>query len=84
MSDFARENLNCCDYPALNAEWEKQLCQLGYTRSWNENGLCWCPPDGGEGHQSAYDAWAEATGTPTDLRLGMTKEPPVTPYRKPF
>ena len=83
MSDFAKKNLNCDDYESLNQDWAKELCQLGWQRTWTEDGPGWRSPDGGEG-QSTYDAWIEATGTPDDLHLGLTKEPPVTPYRKPF
>ena len=84
MSDFAKENLNSTDYDSLNQHWECQLKQLGWQRVWGENGPVWRSPDGeGDAPQSLYDAWASATETPTDLRLGMTKEPPETPYRKP-
>ena len=100
MSDFAKENLNECDYEALNAEWEKQLCQLGWERTWGENGPGWRAPStdiespdsdrveqfggfGGSPVMSCYDAWRTATGSPDDLRLGVEKEPPVEPYRKP-
>jgi hypothetical protein len=84
MSDFAKENLNSCDYDSLNVIWERQLIQLGYHRVWGENGPGWCAPDTNDSvPQSLYDAWASATDTPTDLKLGIEKEPPVAPYRKP-
>jgi hypothetical protein len=82
MSEFANKNLNCNDYHALNQDWAKQLEQLGWQRTWTEDGPGWRSPSGGEG-QSTYDAWAEATETPTDLKYGLEKEPPTTPYRKP-
>ena len=84
MSDFSKENLNSCDYDHLNVIWERQLIQLGYKRVWGEEGFGWCSPDSNDSTpQSLYDAWADATGTPQDLRLGMTKEPPEPTYRKP-
>jgi hypothetical protein len=84
MSEFAKENLNECDYDTLNATWECQLRQLGWQRTWNADGPAWrsSEDEGGEG-QSLYDAWAQATGTPTDLKLGIDKEPPAPVYRKP-
>jgi hypothetical protein len=91
MSEFEKKNLNARDYPYLNAIWEHQLEQLGAQRAWGEDGYGWklpadtLPPGDRDNGRvlSVYDAWAAATGTPTDLRLGMTKEPPETPYRKP-
>ena len=84
MSDFSKENLNSCDYESLNTIWEDQLKQLGWHRTWGENGMGWLPSNSGDMEpQSLYDAWAEATNTPTDLQFGMTKEPPAPVYRKP-
>lgn len=74
MSDFAKKNLNCNDYPALNAEWECQLKQLGYQRGYDvDMGYGWQSADDAP-VQSAYDAWRTATNAPDDMRLGMEKE----------
>lgn len=83
MSDFAKKNLNCDDYESLNQDWVSQLQQLGWQRTWTEDGPGWRSPASGSEGQSVYDAWREATGTPDDLHLGMTKEPPEPTYRKP-
>jgi hypothetical protein len=84
MSDFSRENLNCQDYDTLNAVWERQLCQLGWERTWGIDGLGWrSPGDVDSPGQSLYDAWSTATETPQDLKYGIEKEPPEPKYRKP-
>lgn len=86
MSEFEKDNLNSCDYDSLNATWRGQLKQLGWEPAWGENGPCFRGPDGQEVSSeggSCYAAWAAATDTPTDLKLGVDKEPPVEPYRKP-
>lgn len=85
MNEFAKENLNCDDYATMNCIWADQLRQLGWQRQWGPDGPGWCPPDDAQGEpQSLYDAWVAATGTPDDLKLGMTKEPPEPQYRKPM
>lgn len=83
MSDFEKKNLNCNDYESLTQDWASQLRQLGYQQGWGEEGWGWCAPDADGDYKSLYDAWREATGTPDDLHLGMTKEPPEPTYRKP-
>jgi hypothetical protein len=83
MSEFAKENLCCEDYEAMCCAQAKQLEQAGWVRSYGPDGPGWCPPDGGE-CVCTYDAWVKATDTPTDLHLGIDKEPPAPVYHKPF
>lgn len=82
MSEFEKKNLNCDDYESLNAIWKEQLIAKGWQPAWGDEGPCWRSPDGTEA-PSCYEAWAQATDTPTDLKLGVEKEPPVESYRKP-
>jgi hypothetical protein len=84
MSEFEKKNLNCEDYESLTQDWARQLCQLGYQRAYDfENGESGWRAAAGGLVQSTYEAWSDATNTPDDLKLGIEKEPPATPYRKP-
>jgi hypothetical protein len=89
MSEFEKKNLNCDDYESLTQDWAQQLRQLGYKRDCEydaETGEFvsgWRASAGGP-VQTTYEAWSDATNTPDDLKLGVTKEPPAPIYRKPF
>jgi hypothetical protein len=91
MADFAKENINRDDYQTLNDMYARQLEQKGWTKTWGENeegeyGSGYVPPNAEDGDpvQNLYDAWTAATGTPTDLKLGIDKEPRSPGYRPPF
>ena len=85
MSKFEKENLNCDDYQSLTQDWGNQLRQLGYHRAWDsENAEYGWQAEAGGPVQTTYEAWSDATSTPDDLKLGVTKEPPAPEYRKPF
>jgi len=89
MSEFAKDNLNSDDYETLNAMWRQQLCQSGDNwqpaYDWQNDRSGWrnVSDSADAPVQSLYDAWRQATGTPDDLGLGMTHEPPEPRYRKP-
>jgi hypothetical protein len=84
MSEFEKKNLNCDDYESLTQDWSNQLRQLGYHRAWDSDSseYGWQSAAGGP-VQTTYEAWSDATNTPDDLKLGVTKEPPAPVYRKP-
>jgi hypothetical protein len=87
---FSKEHLNHEDYRTLNDMYARELAQKGWVRTWGENsdgeyGSGYRPANSDDGApvQNLYEAWAAATGTPTDLERGVTYEPKPPVYRQP-